>query len=65
MGQSNKPETIIAFECKDSNCTEEVTYKHKIVLGVVAGIDEPEQDKVVYLTCNNGHTHPYTITSGK
>jgi hypothetical protein len=59
MGKTEQP---VTFDCKENNCTEKVAYKRKILLGIFTRDDAPSADKVVYLTCANGHTHPYTIT---
>jgi len=50
------------FQCK--SCGIDVTYKRKTVLGLtIRGDDNGNGDKqkVVYLTCAEGHTHPYTV----
>ena len=52
--------TIQTFKCKD--CNKEIIYKRKIVMGLVKiGDVDNEEEKVVYLTCEDGHTYPYTI----
>jgi len=55
--------TTQTFQCK--SCGIDVIYKRKAVLGLtIRGDDSGSDDKVkvVYLTCDEGHTHPYTVT---
>ena len=64
MTQTDLHEKPVTFDCKDSGCTEKVTYEREEVLGFKSHEDEAAKEKVVYLTCNNGHIHPYTIERG-
>lgn len=50
------------FQCKSNSCTESVTYERETVLGLVDPANAAgRKSKVVYLTCANGHTYPYTV----
>ena len=49
--------------CK--TCGETFPYKRETVLGLRSPDANPaKKSKVVYLTCPNGHTLPYTVTEG-
>ena len=52
---------ILRFKCK--TCDKDVTYKREIVLGLHLSVDQ-EKEKVVYLTCPDGHVHPYIVKGG-
>ena len=56
---------MFTFDCKDSSCSVKVTYEREEVLGLKRHEDAPVGDKVVYLTCDSGHTYPYTIKRGQ
>lgn len=64
MAQTDETEKSVTFECKEKDCTEQVVYKQKVVLGLFNRGSTTTADKIVYLTCGNEHTHPYTIKGG-
>jgi hypothetical protein len=55
----DKPKT---FTCKEQNCGKEILYVYEPVDAVVKITKNPiSEPKVVYLTCENGHTYPYSV----
>lgn len=48
------------FKCKGPNCNLEVSYEYDPVEAIVQ-IPKNLESEVAYLTCEDGHTHPYTI----
>jgi len=62
MAPKDDANHIQMFKCK--NCGIDVSYKRKAVLGLAGrgkDSDNDNKEKVVYLTCDNGHTFPYTV----
>jgi hypothetical protein len=55
------------YPCKgasDSKCTHTVTYTWRPLYGLVKGQDNlAGQSRLAYLTCEVGHTNPYTINA--
>jgi hypothetical protein len=58
-------QTSQPYPCKGApgqRCTHTVKYTWRPVYGLVKGHDNlAGQSKVAYLTCEVGHTNPYTI----
>ncbi len=53
------------FECKEDNCNEKVSYIPMVLIGLISSHKTtiPKRTtKHVYLTCEKGHTHKYTVT---
>ena len=50
------------MRCKSVGCLEEVNYEPQPVYGLFGGTYIPPQGRrTIYLTCPQGHTHPYIV----
>jgi hypothetical protein len=51
------------FACKEEGCDQQVTYAPEAIPGLI--YDRPaglgQRTRTVYLTCDDGHTHPYQV----
>lgn len=53
------------FKCKESGCDKKVSYEPIAFFGLIRSDTIPipkRKTKHVYLTCENDHTHKYTVT---
>ena len=64
MVPDNEDKIVQIFQCP--TCDKDVEYKREIVMGLVStyGNADSDEEKVVYLTCPDGHTHRYTVSGG-
>jgi transposase-like protein len=61
MVPKDESKLIQTFKCK--SCGNDVVYKRKTVFGfALRGSKNDAKEKVVYLSCDEGHVHPYTIS---
>lgn len=51
------------IKCKDKDCGEEIDYEREPITAFrfETGTTIKSGTKTVYLTCGNGHTHPYRV----
>lgn len=52
----------ISLPCKEPDCTENVQYERKELLGLITlNNTNKSKEKAVYLECPQGHIHRYVI----
>jgi hypothetical protein len=49
----------MTFSCK--TCQEEIVYEPNPIPAMVENPRLTKKKKTIYLTCGNGHTHPYPV----
>lgn len=59
---------IQRFKCKEPGCEKEIVYEYSPVDATVkmaTFVQSTESEVIVYLTCEEGHTHPYKVKVSK
>jgi len=52
------------FDCKEKDCDKKVVYEKREIIALTTVMPkqpEPRKKRRVYLTCEDGHTHPYIV----